>query len=168
VGLYSPLVIHWCRQARISATEYDDLTQESFAAVARGLNDYRKNHRGVSFCAWMRGIARHKLHDYFRRRAVSAQGGTAAEMRLRAISDQVSPPELSEGPTATPRLYRRALEIVQVHFEERTWRAFWKVVIENVSPAAVPMELEMTLVNVRQAKSRVLRRLKTELGELIE
>ena len=53
-------------------------------------------------------------------------------------------------------------------FEERTWRAFELTVIEDRDTADVAQELNMTSNNVRQAKSRVLRRLKEEMGELLE
>jgi Sigma-70, region 4 len=45
--------------------------------------------------------------------------------------------------------------------------AFWRVVIDERSPAEVAAELGITANAVRQAKSRVLRRLKEEMGELI-
>lgn len=43
--------------------DVDDLTQEVFLAAYRDLPRYQ---RGGDFGAWLRGIARHKLHDYFR------------------------------------------------------------------------------------------------------
>ena len=141
VTLYAPLVVHWCRQAHIPNSERDDLLQEIFAAVAAGLKEYRRNHRGASFRAWMRGIARHKLSDYFRRRSVPAEGGTAAELRLRELPHPIGEPDLSEGPDELSRLYRRALEAVRIHFEKRTWQAFWNVVIDGMAVAEVATQL---------------------------
>src|SRR4051794_27934869 len=43
--------------------EVDDLTQEVFLAAYRKLPTFR---RGDEFGAWLRGIARNKLQDYFR------------------------------------------------------------------------------------------------------
>ncbi len=60
-----------------------------------------------------------------------------------------------------------ALEQVRLQFEERTWQAFWKVAMEDRPAADVAAELGLSVTSVRQAKSRVLRRLKEELGELI-
>jgi RNA polymerase sigma-70 factor (ECF subfamily) len=57
---------------------------------------------------------------------------------------------------------------VRSEFEERTWQMFWRVVIEGRSPVALAEELGVTPAAVRQAKSRVLRRLKEEMGELVE
>jgi RNA polymerase sigma-70 factor, ECF subfamily len=43
--------------------DVDDITQEVFLAAYRQLGTFR---RGDDFGAWLRGIARNKLHDYFR------------------------------------------------------------------------------------------------------
>ena len=43
--------------------DVDDMTQEVFLAAYRHLPSFR---RGDDFGAWLRGIARNKLHDYFR------------------------------------------------------------------------------------------------------
>jgi RNA polymerase sigma-70 factor (ECF subfamily) len=43
--------------------DVEDITQEVFLAAYRQLGTFR---RGDDFGAWLRGIARNKLHDYFR------------------------------------------------------------------------------------------------------
>jgi RNA polymerase sigma-70 factor (ECF subfamily) len=60
------------------------------------------------------------------------------------------------------------VELVRGEFEERTWQAFWLTTIDGRAPAALADELGMTSAAIRQAKSRVLRRLKQEMGELLD
>jgi RNA polymerase sigma-70 factor, ECF subfamily len=43
--------------------DVEDISQDVFLAAYRRLGTYR---RGDDFGAWLRGIARNKLHDYFR------------------------------------------------------------------------------------------------------
>src|SRR5436190_956340 len=69
---------------------------------------------------------------------------------------------------ATASLYRRALGILQADFEEKTWQAFWRAAVEGQPAAAIAADLEMSAAAVRKAKSRVLRRLRTELAGLID
>jgi RNA polymerase sigma-70 factor (ECF subfamily) len=57
---------------------------------------------------------------------------------------------------------------VRGEFAERTWRAFELTVLEDRATADVARELHMTANNVRQAKSRVLRRLREEAGDLLD
>ncbi len=45
--------------------------------------------------------------------------------------------------------------------------AFWRVAVEDLSPSEVAAEMGISANAVRQAKSRVLRRLKEEMGDLI-
>ena len=65
-----------------------------------------------------------------------------------------------------PRFSRRVLESIRAEFEPRTWQAFWRIVVDGQSPAEVAATLGMSLPAVYQAKSRVLRRLRRELGSL--
>jgi RNA polymerase sigma-70 factor (ECF subfamily) len=59
------------------------------------------------------------------------------------------------------------VEQVRGDFEESAWHAFWQTAIEGRTPAAAAGALGMTPAAIRQAKSRVLRRLKQEMGELL-
>ncbi len=62
-------------------------------------------------------------------------------------------------------LLHRGLEIVKSEFETRTWDAFWRVAVEGDRTADVAADMGISANAVRQAKSRVLRRLRDELGE---
>ena len=57
-------------------------------------------------------------------------------------------------------LLKNALELIRREFHERTWQAFWGVVVEGRAAADVAADLEMTPGAVRVAKSRVLLRLR--------
>jgi RNA polymerase sigma-70 factor (ECF subfamily) len=167
VVLYSPLVSHWCRQAGMPDHDVPDVSQDIFAAVSSKLESFRADRPGTTFRAWMRGIARHKLQHYFEDRGQAAVGGTDALNRLQQVPDRSDELELSEGPAEVAGVYQRALSLVRNEFEERTWTAFWQVIVEDRSPVDVAAEMQISANAVRQAKSRVLRRLKEEMGELI-
>jgi RNA polymerase sigma-70 factor (ECF subfamily) len=155
--LYAPLVRRWCRQRGLQAADTDDLIQEVFRAVLARVGDFRKEQAGDSFRGWLWTITRHKLGDHFRRAARPDAATVAALDDLPA-----------EGPpddNAAPDLLRRALELVRDEFEEASWQAFWGVVVEDRSPAAVAEERRLSVNAVYLAKSRVLRRLRDALGE---
>ena len=65
-------------------------------------------------------------------------------------------------------IVNKTLDLIRPEFEERTWQAFWRSAVEGQSSAVVAEALEMTPGAVRQAKSRVLRRLRGELHQLLE
>jgi RNA polymerase sigma-70 factor, ECF subfamily len=92
-------------------------------------------------------------------------GGTEATVRLSGIPEMIS--ELDEQrEQADHPLFHQALALIQDHFEETTWRAFWGVVIEGRSAQEVGSDLSISAGAVRVAKCRVLQRLRQELGDL--
>ena len=62
-------------------------------------------------------------------------------------------------------LFGRAVSLIRDEFEPRTWQAFWLTAVEGRTPTEVSAELGMSPGAVRVAKSRVLQRLREELGE---
>lgn len=63
------------------------------------------------------------------------------------------------------QLVSRALDQVSVEFQPSTWNAFWRTAIDGLSTDTVATELQMTNAAVRQARSRVSRRLRQQLGD---
>jgi RNA polymerase sigma-70 factor (ECF subfamily) len=167
VELYAPLVVRWCRHRGVEGADADDIQQQVFQAVASNLSDFRRDRPGDTFRGWLRIITRNKLLDHFRRleHQPRAQGGTDAHRRLEQFADQELPEDDKEDLGA---LYHRALELVRSEFEDRTWQTFWKVAVEGQAAADVAAEMGTTPTAVRKAKSRVLLRLRQEIGDLID
>ena len=170
--LYAPLVVSWCHGWGVPGQDVMDVLQEVFSAVARHLNGFRKERPGDTFRGWLLTIARNKTRDYFRRRArePAAAGGTEASMRLQQFLDPHLPGEagaLADEPLPDGIL-RTALESIRSEFHERTWQAFWGVAVEGRATADVAADLGMQPGAVRVAKSRVLLRLRRELGDIAE
>jgi RNA polymerase sigma-70 factor (ECF subfamily) len=62
-------------------------------------------------------------------------------------------------------LLLKALESIRSEFHERTWQAFWRVVVEGRTAIDAGAEIDMKPGAVRVAKSRILMRLRRELGD---
>ncbi len=165
--LYRPLVVSWCRRGGVSTEDAEDVAQEVFRGVASTLSSFRRDRPDDTFRGWLRGLARHKTLDWHRyrgRQPIGAVGGTEAGIALGQVADV----DLGEDdPAETSALYHRALELVRGEFEPSTWQAFWRVAVDGATPSEVAQTFGITPAAVRQAKSRVLRRLKEEIGDLI-
>jgi RNA polymerase sigma-70 factor (ECF subfamily) len=169
VSLYAPLVYHWCRRWDLPEQEIADVFQDVFAAVSTHISSFRKENRGDTFRGWLRTIAHNKVRDHFRKegREPGGAGGTDAQIRLSLVPEAAEPdPDDSGNEEADRDLFKRALDSIRSQFEERTWRAFWLTAVEDRTASEVARELRMSPGAVRVAKSRVLRRLREELGEL--
>ena len=170
VQLYSPLVGYWCTRSGVRGTDAEDVMQEVFRAAAGRMQDFRRERPSDSFRAWLRGITRNMVLQHFRRsrRHPKPSGGTDAFLRLEGVADPTTEaPEEEDPAEELDGLRRRALELVRSEFEERTWQAFWSTAVAGRSPVDIAAEMKISPAAVRMAKSRVLRRLKEEFGELI-
>ncbi len=166
VYLYAPLVHHWCHAWGVAAADADDIRQEVFQSVSRGLAAFRRDRAGDTFRGWLRVITRRKFLDHCRQkqRQPVAEGGSDAHLRLEQVAEES---EGDDAPEEVQRLHHRALELIRSQFEEKTWQAFWRCAVEGQSPLDVAHDMEMSAAAVRKAKSRVLQRLRTELGDLL-
>jgi RNA polymerase sigma-70 factor, ECF subfamily len=167
IFLYTPLVTYWCFQKGIRQDDVDDVAQEVFRAVVTGIERFRHDRPGDTFRGWLRGVTSNKALAWLcrNRDQPSAEGGTEAGLIIGNIP--VDQEDETDDPGQLAGLYQRALDLVKNEFEARTWQAFWRVAIEHHETADVARELGLSTASVRQSKSRVLRRLREELGDLI-
>jgi RNA polymerase sigma-70 factor (ECF subfamily) len=143
--------------------------------VASHIQAFHKDRPGDTFRHWLRAITRNKVRDHFRRSARQAQaaGGTDAQIYFSQLAaPEADPEEAGEGDAhdeegEVRQLLRGALERVRGQVHPQTWQAFWEAVVEGRTPEEVGKELGMRPGTVRVAKSRVLSRLRSELGEFL-
>jgi RNA polymerase sigma-70 factor (ECF subfamily) len=175
VDLYSPLIWGWCRGAGLERNDADDVSQEVFTAVARAITRYERNG---SFRGWLWQVTRNKVLDHFRarQRGPKVTGGSDFGNWLRQIPE--SPPDDSSVSTMGDPLAMRALELIRIEFEESTWTAFVQMVFEKRTAAEIAVDLgwaspdgldsEKGAKRVRQAKFRIMKRLRDEFGEMLD
>lgn len=178
VDLYWPLVAFWCRKRGIADADVSDIVQDVFFAVCRALDGYQPDKTSGCFRSWLWTIARHKIIDVLRRshRIPDARGGSTAMLATNQIpqdetGEVVEPPlELDTSEPSERDQYgllaKRALRIVQSEFEPKTWQAFWRSTVDGIPVAVVAKELDLSAASIRKYRSRVLRRLREQLGEL--
>lgn len=167
VDLYASLLYRWCRQAGLSPEDTADIAQDVFGSVACHLDEFRGKQPQGSFRAWLREITRNRIADHFRRMRTQPLDNAVSDARqLADWTDPTQALSADDPPEAADALWHRGLELVRAEFLERTWRAFWRVTVDEQSPAEVAEELGMTLQAVYQAKYRVLHRLRRQLANL--
>lgn len=171
--IYGVLVYGWCRRHfHLQPHDAADVMQEVSQAVLRGLERFRRDRPGDTFRGWLWTIARNKVLDHLRAqgRRPDAIGGTDAHKRLLDIPEQEPDlPDRSTGPNGvipTAADYPH-LEVFRAEFEERTWQAFFRSVLMEEPTDVIAEELGMSPNAVRCAKSRVLRRVRADLADLL-
>ncbi|MEQ1824305.1 MAG: sigma-70 family RNA polymerase sigma factor [Pirellula sp.] len=168
VDLYGPLVAHWCARCGMDSHTTADCVQEVFSSVSRSLDRFTAQRASGAFRAWLWVIASNKIKDEWRRRSrnVQAVGGSTALGALQNQPDGASVPD--DEPSSSfemKRLVARGLEQIKAEFEVRTWLIFERSVVDSLSTEAVATEFGVSPSAVRQIRSRVLRRLRKQLGD---
>lgn len=164
--LYGPLVYAWARQRSLQDQDAADVVQEVFQSVARAIDRFDDGQPGSTFRGWLWTITRNAIRQHARVRArqAVAVGGTDAQQRMQALPQATDDDREPDPPAGRSALVHRALRLIRDEFEPATWQAFWSMTIDGRAAGEVAEELRLTPGAVRQAKYRVLCRLR----ELLE
>jgi RNA polymerase sigma-70 factor (ECF subfamily) len=163
-ALYGPVVYAWCRQRGLQESDAADVVQEVFRSVFLNLSQFVR--QGGVFHAWLWTITANQIRLHFRRArqqptvALGSQDQELADPQL--MGDSEPEPE-----TTRQQIVHRVLELVRGDFQDQTWQCFVRTVLRGESCTEVAAALGMTANAVRQARFRVLRRLREELDQLL-
>jgi RNA polymerase sigma-70 factor (ECF subfamily) len=160
--LYTPLVYGWCRHSGLTAEDAADVAQDVFAAVIKAVKHFRHDGPQDSFRGWLWTITRNEVRKRASREArqPQARGGTDARRALQGVPDYFESDTAPVDAHSETRLVRRAAQVVRNEFEPATWQAFWRTAVDGQKAGEIADELEMSPGAVRQAKYRVLKRLR--------
>ena len=167
VRLYGPVVFLWCRRAGLTGPDAADAVQKVWMSVATHLAEFHREPPKDSFRGWLRTITRRKFIDGWRIREPSAIGGSDARRMLDQVPAEI-PDSAEQVASDKELLTRRALELIRAGVEDRTWQAFWRTTVDGRPSPEVAAELGMTKKAVRQAKCRVVRLVREELGGMLD
>lgn len=167
--IYQPLLRTWMARSGVADVDADDLSQEVLLVVFREVGDFTRQGSGA-FRGWLRSILVNRVRDYFRSRNYrpTATGDSEFLHRLGELESPHSSLSALWDREHDEQVVGSLLRRVESHFEPTTWQAFRRHVLEGAAAADVAEELSLSLNSVLLAKSRVLKRLRQELGNLID
>lgn len=170
VDLYTPLLSRWLRQAGIDGSDADDLMQEVFVAVVREMPSFQHNSQRGAFRCWLRTILinRVRIHWNAQRATRGAAHATEKAQPIDALEDPTSDLNRQWDREHDALLAQRILQLIEKDFTSSTWHVFRRLVMEDAKPAEVAAETGLSINAVLLAKSRVLRRARSEIAGLID
>ncbi len=164
VHLFGPIVYRWARRAGLQAADSADIVQEVFRAVALYIADLDEQRPGDSFRGWLWTITRSKLSDHFRKQASTPVSGDAVMEATEAFEPEFEEPDDLHTPSPDVAMVHRVLQAIRPDYEDTTWEAFWQMTAMGRPAATVAESLGISKSAVRQAKYRVLKRLREEVS----
>ncbi len=166
VELYTPMLFYWSLRTGLSEADAEDLVQDVLLVVFAKVRSFDRRRDG-SFRKWLQVVTLNKARERFRRRSLSIIRSDGEFDPLSDVADRSTIDEFWEV-EYRGQLVHRAMQIMQSEFEPKTWRACWEHVVQERPAKEVAEELGLTTNQVWVYSSRVLKRLKDELNDLIE
>jgi RNA polymerase sigma-70 factor (ECF subfamily) len=159
VELYTPLMLQWAQRQGLQPTDADDLVQDVMTLLVQKFVGFEYNS-ALKFRAWLRTVFLNKHRERCRKRVARTLGEPA-------VFDEIPTP-IEEADDAEDRqlLVHRGLELIRPEFSLSVWDAFWQYAVCGRSPTDVAAELGLSPGTIYASKSRVLSRLKLEIGFL--
>ena len=170
VRMFGPVVYRWARALNLQDSDAADVVQDVFGVVAARVAEFRRDEEGQSFRVWLWTITRYQIREFFRKRRQHPQAAGAGNgVRAADGVNELPPDEQSqEGQAETKGVLQRSLLIIREGVDEKTWKAFWRTVVEGDAPLHVAEDLGVSKWAVYKARSRVLQRLRNDLDGLLE
>ena len=166
-GIYLPLISRWLGRVPGLGVEADDLAQEVFVVLIREIPHFERQREG-SFRAWLRQVTVNKVRTHRRKRhRRAAMSLDPANGFLDSLADPNGDLAREWDLDHDRHVFQKLLAIVQPDFSPTTWEAFRRFALDGLPAAKVAEEMGLTVNAVIQAKSRVLKRLRDEAGDLL-
>jgi RNA polymerase sigma-70 factor (ECF subfamily) len=154
---YGELIRSFCRRRGVQVADIDDIQQDVLISLRRTMPGFHYDPSKGRFRAYLKTVV---LHAIFRHACQNAKGGVLADIneQTRAASDDTAIDDLWEAEWRQHHL-RNAMRIIESEFNERDRQAFQQYAVDGVDAGVVAQTLGLSVDQVYQAKSRILRRL---------
>jgi RNA polymerase sigma factor (sigma-70 family) len=167
VMIYAPLVYRYCSRRGLQDADAADLTQDVLERVARAIRSFEYQPAKGLFRNWLLTITRRQLAEFHQKVASRPEQSVVTSL-LERMSEDENRADADWNQDFTDRVLQVALDRSRPCFEPTTWRAFESVWIENRSAAETAEALSLPIDLVYYSKSRVLKRLKEEVHDIVE
>ena len=165
--LYRPLILGWLGRVPGLGGEAEDLAQEVLVTLVREIPRFDRLREG-SFRAWLRQVAVNQVRTWRKqRRRRPSVGLDPADGFLDRLADPAGDLAREWDQEHDRHVTRKLLAAVRPDFSPTTWEAFRKFALDGLPAAVVAGELGISENAVIQSKSRILKRLREEAGELL-
>ena len=167
VLLYGPLLRYWIQSKSIAHPSDEDILQECFISIAKGIADFERGSNGGTFRGWLKTIVNRRVADHYRKIAQEKY------IDPPVLDLNISGPEwldMDEERETNDlvELEARALVLLQNSVSEKTWQIFRMSVVEKIPTSEIAESVGITQAGVRVAKGRVLKRLREMMLDRFE
>jgi len=170
---YWRLIYGVALKAGLSATEAEEVVQETVLSVAKKINEFKNDPALGSFKSWLMLITRRRIADQFRKRPpAAAHFATRADETARTSTIERMPDPASLDLDKVweehwqKNLMDAAMENVKRQVSAKQFLLFYQQVVKEWPAAKVAEKYDVSLAQVYMARYRVARLVKKEARKL--
>lgn len=170
VSIYGAFIYARCRHCGVLPQDAADVLQNVLKRVHGSIATLRRDEPGKGLRPWLWVMARNVINDHFR--TLQRERETIGSVPFPQVVEELTTSEDENSNTCARGselvfLIRSALEAIQIDYEHKTWQAFWRTVVEEQSAVEVAQDLGIAAGSVRQARYKIIKRLREELHGLL-
>jgi RNA polymerase sigma-70 factor, ECF subfamily len=166
--IYRQVVYQMAIARGFQSADADDLTQQILMSVSHAIERFEMEPGRAKFRTWLKAIAKNAMINALTRNREWHRVNSAEEQQWL-----LSVPEPSLATQTLELDYRRsvfliATDQIRSEFQLKTWQAFWRTAVDDVSIEETARELNMTPGSIYAARCRVISRLRERVGRIEE
>ena len=168
--LYRPLLERWLAQLSVTDTDADDVVQEVMATILKELPKFHHNGRPGAFRSWLRTIAVNQVRLAWRQKKIRPQqiSESAFEKMMRDLEDPGSDLTRVWNQQHDEHVVLQLLGQAATRFGVQTLQLFRRQVLDGLTGIEAANEAGVEVAVAYAAKSRVLKFLREEAGEVLD
>lgn len=166
VQLYRPVIVRTARLKGMQSADAEDLAQQVLAALANAIERFEYDPDRAKFRTWLHRIATNAILNALQR-GVPDRGSGDNDIRS-FLEQRPARSDVDSGVLSTEyrrEVFQQAAERIRGEFSESTWNSFWFTAVEGIDVDTVAKELGRTRGSIYASRSRVMKRLREEIGE---
>lgn len=166
VSIYSVIVRDYCYQRRLQQADIDDVSQEVMMSVSTAIKRFEYDPEKGRFRAWLGTIAANCIKARFTKSNGKSVPTVFADEFI--LNGECSDPDADWISVFSEHIVRTACRRIRNDFTEKTWECFDANWIKNEEATEIAERLGIPVHSVYVNKSRVLKRLETEVKTLAD
>lgn len=166
ITIYQPVVYRLSRRRGLQHADAEDLCQQIFLSVAKGVEKWESQKEGPQFRNWLNRVARNAILNAITRTKLDRATGTSSVQDL--LSDIPDCREMTTALLNESRIeaFHWAARQVQTEFSASTWAMFHETTIGGRSIAEVAGTLGCSSGAIYVARCRIMQRIKEKVNEV--
>jgi len=163
---YAALIRGFAQRRGLQAADCDEVAQEALLALAKAMPNFQYDRSRGKFRSYLKTIVLHEIYRKSRQKHGEVSLGEVDGAAAQAVAD----PEIEQVWEAEWRQYhiRQAMSVIEMEFNEKDRAAFEAYAVAGREAAEVAAELAMSVDQVYQAKSRIMKRLSRIIQQQVE